>query len=451
MPELFKHQREIADFTNDNHRALVFADPGTGKTAAVLTSIKETGQRAIVFCPKSIMGPAWVEDCKKFTPDLTIDVAAAPAKNRERAFKSGADIVVINHDGAKWLMENQQFLGGFNFLVLDESTAFKNKDAARSRAIQRLAAHFDYRVAMTGTPMSNGLLDVWHQAYVIDDGEHLGARYYAFRAATHDPIPVTLDIKNWVPKDGALEAVADMLAPIALRYKLEDCLDMPEHQHYTRKVTLSKKLRAQYDEMEQSAVLAVENNEVSAVNAASLMTKLLQIASGSIYGEDNAYKLAPERYDLIAELVDERVHPTVVGFQWRHQRDGLVEALERHGIDNFAILDGEHNRNTTQLVDDFQAGKYRCLLAHPQAAGHGLTLTAAKTTIWASPTWNAELFEQLNRRIYRAGQTERTETIMIAAQDTVEEKVIAKLLGKTETQNSALDLLQSLTTSLNAA
>lgn len=450
MPQLYPHQEHIAQFFVDNGRALVFADPGTGKTAAVLTALRElkrrTGKRALVFSPKSIMHPAWVRDCQTFTPDMTIAMADAPAKNRLKAFESGADIVIINHDGAGWLRENHQLLADFDTLVIDESTAFKNKDAARSKAVAAIRDRFSHRAIMTGTPMSNNLLDIWHQVFLVDDGEHLGSRYYAFRSATHEPVPVTRDINDWVPLEGAIEVVADLIAPICLRYKLEDCVDMPEHVMTHRLITLSPALRKQYHAMQEKAVLAIENGEyVEAVHAASQVNKLLQIASGAVYGgEGQAYQLAPERYDLIASLVEERQDPCIIGFSWKHQREGIIQALERAGIDEFAVLDGDHNRNVDQLVQDFQAGHYRALLAHPQTAGHGLTLTRAKTTIWASPIYNAELFEQLNRRIYRTGQNARTETIVIAAEDTMDTLALARLTGRIEQQTTGLDLLQML-------
>lgn len=448
MAELMQHQKEISDFIHENKRVLVFADAGTGKTFAVLDAARRHrtngGGRVLVICTKAIMRPAWVDDCAKFTPELSIAVAEAPAKTRREAFESGADIVVVNHDGAKWLADNMHLLDGFEFLAVDESTAFKNKDSQRSKAIAKVAQHFDVRLAMTGTPMPNGLLDVWHQAYLVDDGAHLGARYYAFRAATHDPVEVAMGIKNWIPKAGAEEVVADLISPITLRYRLEDCVDLPNNHTTYRMIDLTGRLRRYYAEMEQDALIELEGEDVTAVNAAALAGKLSQIASGSVYGLDkDAYTLAPDRYDLIADLVAERAH-TLVAFQWRHQRQGILAALERAGITDVAVIDGENNKDVHDTVHRFQNGEYRALLAHPASAGHGLTLTRANTVIWASPTWNAEHFEQFNRRIYRTGQTQKTETIIIAARGTVDERAMDRLLGKVDRQTSTMELLRSM-------
>jgi len=446
-PTLFAHQQVTRDFILDVRRVLIFSDPGVGKTASALAAYAEHraqgGGRMLVLAPKAILEPAWVDDCRTFTPQLSIEPAYA--KNRAAPFKSNCDIVVTNHDAAKWLAKHPEFLQSFDTIVLDEITAYKNRQAQRSQAAAALAKHFDLRIGMTGTPFANGLLDVWHQAYLIDDGETLGTRFFAFRQVTHDPIPIGPNVNEWREKDGAREAVADMLADISIRYRFEDCVDIPANHTTTRSFELPPKLRRAYDDMLRRAMLKVENGEIEAINAASEINKLLQIASGAVYdGNGEHHLLDTSRYDLIAELCAERPH-TVVGFLWRHQRIGLIAALERAGISDYAILDGEHNRDHGEVVRNFQAGHYRVLLAHPQSAGHGLTLTRAATLIWASPTWNAEHFEQFNRRIYRTGQTQRTETILIQAGNTADERVYAKLRDKVEGQINLLGLLQDLT------
>ena len=458
MPTLFTHQQTTRDFILANPRALVLNEPGTGKTASVLTAYRthrkeQHGGRCLVLCPKAIMEPAWVADCRTFTPDLTIAVAAAPSQHRRSAFRYGTDIVVMNHDGVKWLTDHTELLDGFDFLVIDESTAFKNRSAQRSKAVAKLREHFDHRVLMTGTPMPNGLIDIWHQAFLADDGEALGNHFYKFRQSTHDPVPVMAGVTKWEEKEGSRDAVADLLSHMVIRYRFEDCVDIPALHTTTRSIRLPSKLQRQYDTMLNEALLQIEESDqtVQALNAASLMGKLLQIASGAVYGnETQAHELDMTRYALIAELCAERSH-SLVAFQWKHQREGLIRALEQAGIDNFAVIDGEHNQDTGELVERFQAGEYQVLLAQPASAGHGLTLTRARTVIWASPTWNAELYEQFNRRIYRTSQTGSTEVIRIAAADTVDERVYAGLDHKIEGQLDLLELLQSLAPTPKAA
>lgn len=450
MPKLFAHQERTRDFILENANVLVFSDPGTGKTASVLAAIEKHrkengGGRALVLAPKSILEAAWTADCRTFTPKLTI--AAAYAKNRIDAFRMGTDIVVTNHDAVTWLVKNKHILDEFDFLCIDESTAFKNKDSQRSKAIAALAPQFKIRVPMTGTPMPNGLIDVWHQAFLADLGTRLGTRFYAFRSVTHEPQTVAYDIQKWVEKDGARETVADILSDITIRYALRDCVDVPDNFiPPPREVPLSKALRKQYEDMLREAILQLEEGEVEAINAVSLRTKLLQIASGTVYGPDGkAFLLDTARYELVAEMIAERDH-SICAFLWKHQRNGIIEALKAVGITEVAVIDGETpDRERPQIVKDFQAGKYRALLAHPQSAGHGLTLTRAATCIWPSPTYNAEHYHQFNARIDRNGQKRETEIIRIQAQDTVESAVYAALETKTQGQIGLLELVKAFT------
>lgn len=447
--ELFEHQKITRDLILEKQRALVFNDPGTGKTASVLSAIaairKMGGGRALVLAPKAILEPAWCDDCRKFTPQISI--AAAYAKNRADAFKIGTDIVVTNHDAAKWLAENRSVLAGFDILVIDESTAYKNRSAQRSKAVAAIKDQFEYRIAMTGTPMPNGLLDLWHQVYLIDDGERLSPKFFAFRAATHAPIQLYGNIMDWSEKEGAREAVADLLSDITVRYKFEDCVDVPANFITVREFDLPKKLRDAYDDMLANELLRFEGEdspEVTAINAAALTQKLLQIASGAVYKPDGTYHvLDTSRYELIAELVAEREH-SIVGFQWKHQRDELIKALEAAGVNTYAVIDSSA-RDVPKIVERFQKGEYQVILAQPQSASHGLTLTRATTTIWASPTWDAERFEQFNRRIYRTGQTQKTETILIQGRETIDTLVYERLQGKLDKQLDLLDLVQTLT------
>ncbi len=442
--EWYEHQIKTTRFVLQHERALVFNDPGTGKTASLLKAIEEHrkagGGKALVISPKSIMTASWVEDCRTFAPGLSIAVASAGKRDRVRG---NTDIVVINHDGVKALRPAD--LDGFDFLIADESTAFKNPQSQRSKAIVALKDRFTRRVAMTGTPMPNGLLDIWNQVYLVDDGERLGSKYWKFRSTTHEPEPIMPNVVKWVEKDGARDAVADLLSDITIRYRFEDCVSMPENVITSRKVELTRRLRKQYDQMRKDALLEFEKGMVSAINAGVLLTKLLQITSGAVYMADGSYKvLSSERYDLIAQLCVERPH-TLVAFLWRHQREGIIKALEAAGISEYAVIDGS-TRDTADIVERFQRGAYRVLLCHPASAGHGLTLTRATTTIWASPTYNAELFEQFNRRFYRIGQRERTETILIEASDTIEERAYQALLSKLGRQTDLLGILEGLKT-----
>ena len=248
---------------------------------------------------------------------------------------------------------------------------------------------------------------------------------------------------EWRDKEGAEYAVFDLLEDISIRHKFEECNDIPPNKITEYTVELSPKLRTQYNDMVTMAAAMLENGKLlTAVNAASVHQKLLQIASGAVYDEQGNYHILDDaRANLVLDLIEER-EQCVVAFNWRHQRAGLEAEAKKRGI-SYAVIDGTVNdRRRMEAVEQFQDRQLRAIFAHPQSAGHGLTLTAGTTTIWTSPTYNAEHYKQFNHRIYRAGQKRKTETIHIRARDTLDEKVFAKLNSKLSSMQLLLDLLE---------
>jgi SNF2 family DNA or RNA helicase len=437
--DLFKHQVETIDFLAANDRAFITSDPGTGKTRCILEHLKTIAGRALVIAPKSILYPSWAQDIIKFTPELTYMISTP--KDRRKAFTDQTvDIVLINHDAARWLVDNLELLNGFEYICVDESTAFKKPTSQRSKALARIISRFGKRTLMTGTPNPNGILDLWHQMKLIDDGLRLGTSYWKFRSATHEPAsrgPFT----EWIEKDNIQEAVYGLMHDINIRHTLEDCIDIPENNVRTIQFNLTTSHMAEYQTLKAQCLLEFANGDVKAVNAASLATKLMQVASGSVYGDDQIFKIAGERYELITSLITERPQ-SIVAFNWTHQRDALIALAEKQKI-KYAVIDGSVSiKNRNRAISDFQSGLLQVLYAHPASAAHGLTLTKGVATIWASPTYNAEQYQQFNRRIYRAGQTKRTETILIAARNTIDVRAYAKLNSKVTKMTNLLELLE---------
>jgi SNF2 family DNA or RNA helicase len=375
----------------------------------------------------------------KFAPELTYRIAFA--HNREEAFEDLTDILLVNHDAAKWVLKNAHVLEGFKFLCIDESTAYKNPGSQRSKAMAAIAGVFDRKVLMTGTPTPNGIIDIWHQIKLVDDGERLGRSYWKFRSATHTPIsrgPFT----EWEEKDDIQEAIYGLIHDVNIRHKFEECVDIPANRVRTIQFKLTDKHMQVYQDLKNQAMLTMANmDQVTAVNAAALATKLMQVASGSVYGDGTILKLAKERYELITDLIEER-EQCLVAFNWTHQRDALVQMAKKRKF-TYAIIDGSQSIDArTQAVSDFQAGHVKVIYAHPASASHGLTLTAGTTTIWSSPTYDAEKYQQFNRRIYRAGQDRKTETILIAGAGTIDIKAYKRLEEKVTKMTDLLELLQ---------
>lgn len=440
----FEHQKVTSQFIVDNPRVIVTSDPGTGKTRSVIDAYvqRKTG-KMLVLAPLSILGASWGDDIDKFAPELSY--ALAYSSNRAKAFAADVDIVITNHDAVKWIVKNMHVLDGFDTLCIDEFTAFKNKDSQRSKAVYKLAQHFDNRIVMSGTPNSNTILDIWHPMLIVDDGERLGRRFFGFRAAVCTS-RFNGFANEWCDKPDAQEIVAASIKDVNIRFKLEDCIDMPEQSVHTMYTTLPNDIMAQYQTLAQDSVLYTGQTTINAIHAGAKVKKLLQLCTGAIYDENgDVHGIHEERYQLVMELVGERAH-SLVAFNWKHERDELVKLAEKHGY-SYGVIDGSTPANKRKdIVDRMQAGQLKVVFAHPQSAGHGLTMTKATTVIWASPTYNAEHYQQFNRRIYRAGQTQRTEVIHIAAKYTWEPDVYEKLEGKITRMDELLTILNDLRT-----
>ena len=444
MHKPFAHQETTTQFILNKKQCLITSDPGTGKTRSVIDAyvqLPEDRGRLLVIAPLSILQASWGDDIEKFQPELTYEVAYA--RNRAKAFDSSADVVLTNHDAVKWLVKNVNILKQFNTVCIDEFTAFKNKDSQRSKAIAKIIDWFEYRVAMSGTPNSNTILDIWHPTYLIDGGERLGRRFYGFRSAVCTS-RFNGFANEWVDRDDAEDIVAAQLHDINIRFALEECIDMPEQTVSTRLTRLPKDIMNQYLVLAEDSVLHTTAGTVNAVHAGAKVKKLLQLCTGAMYdNEGNVIGVHQDRYDLVLALVEQRAH-TLVAFNWSHEKDHMVAQCEKRGI-SYGVIDGStppHKRN--DIVDRMQAGQLQVVFCHPQSAGHGLTMTTATTVIWASPTYNAEHYQQFNRRIYRAGQTKRTEVIRIAAEGTWETDVFDKLEGKLARMEELLTTLNNL-------
>lgn len=446
--KLYEHQEKSVAKILANNSVFNSSDPGTGKTISHLIAYekrKEKG-KCLVLAPLSILEPSWADDAKKATG---LRVSVAYAKNREKAFEEDADVYVTNHDAVKWIKEKckktkGQFLKDFSELVIDEVTAFKNHRSARTKALFEIRHHFEHRSALTGTPATQSLLDMWSMIFAIDDGKRLGDSFFRYRnhVAIGRQVGAHLHAVRWEDRPGARENITMQLADINIRYSKEDCLSLPQHNTFTVNTTLSKNIMGKYRDMKKESALELANADINAVNAAVRANKLLQICTGAVYDETGLkHVLHTERYQQVLDLILERTWPCVVAFNWRHEREELVRLAEQNGI-SYRVIDGSISAGARRkIVQDFQAGEVRALFAHPASAGHGLTLTAGRSTIWCSPTANAEHFLQFNARIYRAGQDKKTETILIAAKHTREKTIYDMLQGKTDRVHNILDLL----------
>jgi len=448
--EGFKYCFEVpTSFLLLRHNGYIFATGNTGKTAVHITDFAMRKKRlrtygaALVLAPKSLLHAAWAADIKKFARHITVSVATAT--NREAAFDAKADVYITNHDAVAWLAKQPpKFFKRFTHLIVDECSAYKHHTSGRSRAVAKIVKHFDVRRMLCATPNSNGITDLWHQVYLLDNGTRLGSTFFGFRNAScvAEQVGRNQHAVKWHDRPGIENIVSALISDITIRHKFEDCVDIPANHMYSVPIQLSTKHQNLYEQLKRDSLLILEKGNVTAINGAVLYNKLLQAASGTVYDECGAPQyLATDRYEMVLDLAEARPH-VVVFFLWAHQRDQLVAAAKSRKL-SYCLIDGGTSDRERQLaVEEFQSGKHRILFAHPQSAGHGLTLTKGTATIWASPTPNLEHFQQGLKRIHRIGQTEKTETIMLVAENTIDEQVWAALQQKNISMQSLLEELK---------
>lgn len=430
------------------HRERVFdmSDPGTAKTRVEIEDFARRratgGGKALVICPKTTMYTAWGADIEQFAPNLKYSLAYA--ENREAAFAAKVDFYIVNHDGVKWLAKQpNRFFKGFDTLIIDESPAYKHSTSDRSKAIRKIVPHFIWRRLMTGSPTANGICDIWHQMLLLDNGERLGDSFYHFRSSVCKPIQVgpQPNMLRWEDRPGAELAVMGLLKDITIRHEFEKCTDIPPRFEYPRYIHLSAPHMKLYEKMRKDAILELQKDTITAVNAAVLVNKLLQISSGAVYNDAGTYSLLDtERYEYILDEVEKRRH-TLVFFLWQHQRDILLEMAKQRGIST-SLIDGSVTRKgeREKIIQGFQDGFFKLLLLHPISAAHSVTLTRATTTIWASPTYNLEHYKQGNHRFYRVGQTQKTEVLTVIAKGTADEAAYKSCQQKKVQMTSLLSM-----------
>lgn len=450
--QLYQHQESTANFWTEVPKAFNTSDAGTGKTIATLEGYRRTFKgRMLVLAPLSILEASWGQDIRTYMPGFTYAISHGTPKKRKAAFDSGADIIITNHDAVKWITKDMSLLLGFTHLCVDEFPAFKNRTSQRSVALGQLVDEFENIVFLSGTPNSNTVLDLWYPAKLLDGGKRLGNKFWAFRdqVCTAQQIGPDPKHRRWDDRPEAIDIVTDLLRDITIRFTLEDCIDMPERVVTDRVLVPPPWLLKQYWELESTSALQSASGTMTAVHASARLKKMLQLLSGAVYDGDGVpVQVHAERYELVMDLVAER-EQCVIAFNWQHELQNLKHTAEKYGFSYGEIHGGIPARERAGIVSRFQDGDIRILICHPQSAAHGLTLTAGTTTIWCSPTYNAEHYSQFNSRIYRAGQKRRTETIRIAYRDTAEIEVYERLDNKVTRMEDLLELFATFSDNHN--
>ena len=436
----FEHQKTTAEFLTTNRRAFCFNEQGTGKTASVIWAVDYLMtiglvKRVLVICPLSIMKSAWQNDLFKFAIHRTVSVAYGAARKRKEIVEAGAEFVIINFDGVN-IVKKEIMAGGFDLIVVDEASAYKNAQTERWKDLRDLTKVIKGLWMLTGTPAAQSPVDAYGLAKLVNP-KGVSPFFGQFR----DTVMMKLTMYKWIPKPTAQLIVHKALQP-AIRFEKADCLDLPPVTFVERDAPLTPQQLKFYNILKKQMLIEAAGEEVSAVNAAVQINKLLQIAGGAVYtdtGEVVEFDVS-SRLNVVQEVIEESSHKVLVFVPFTH----TIELLEKHLSKNnitCEVINGSVSVNKrSDIVKKFQEQtEPKVLIIQPKAASHGLTLTAANTIIWYAPCTSVETYLQANARIDRPGQVNNMTVVHIKGSP-IEAKMYTMLQGNINNHQKVIDL-----------
>ena len=439
-----EHQKTTSAFLTMNKRAFCFNEQGTGKTASAIWAadfLMKQGlvKRALVICPLSIMDSAWRGDMFSFAMHRTVAVAHGSAGRRKKILAEGTDFVIINYDGVE-VVYDEVAKGGFDLIIIDEATHYKNVQTTRWKTLNKLIGPNTWLWLMTGTPAAQGPLDAYGLAKLVNPTA-VPKFYGSFR----DQVMYRVTQFKWAPKETATQTVFAALQP-AIRFTKDECLDLPDLVYTKREVALTKQQLKYYDQLKSRMIMELQDSEVTAVNAAVMMNKLLQISAGAVYTDDGdslEFDIS-NRYNVLKEVIDESSQKVLIFVPFKHTINILVAKLRKDGVTTEVIRGDVPASKRTDIFKRFQEQPDpRVLVIQPQSAAHGVTLTAANTIVWWAPTPSLETYAQANARIHRSGQKHKCTIVQLAGSPA--EKRVYKLLDeKIDVHTKVIDLYKDL-------
>ena len=392
----------------------------------------------LVIAPLRVARSTWPDEIAKWDHlnDLTYSVAVGTEKERLEALRKNVEIVIINRENVDWLVNKSGYRFNFDMIVIDELSSFKSYSAKRFKALLKVRPYVERIVGLTGTPSSNGLMDLWAEYRLLDFGERLG-RYitrYRLKYFTPDKRSATV-IFSYKLLPGAEDEIYNAISDITISMKAKDYLKMPDLIINEVTVDLDLSERRTYETLRKEMVVQIsEQEEIDAVNAASLSGKLLQMANGAVYDEDKrVLRIHDKKLDALEDLIEAaNGKPVLIAYWYKHDLERIKERFNVREILN------------DQDIRDWNNGKIDVAVIHPASAGHGLNLQqGGSTMIWFGLTWSLELYEQANARLYRQGQNETVVIHHIITKGTIDEDVMLALKRKEKMQSALIDAVKA--------
>ncbi len=438
------YQAYAIDYIETHPIAAVLLDMGLGKTVISLTAIADLlfdsfeAHRILVVAPLRVARDTWPAEIEKWEhlQHLTYAVCVGTPKERRTALLSGADITIINRENLGWLIDSSGFDFDYDMVIIDELSSFKNHKAKRFQSLMKVRPKVKRIVGLTGTPSSNGLMDLWAEFKLLDFGNRLGRFITHYRNNYFIPDKRNGEIiYSYKPMPYAEDAIYRKISDITISMKSTDHLQMPELISSQYEVRLSDEEAERYRELKSDFLLELPEGEITAANAASLTGKLSQLANGAIYDDEgNIVEFHDRKLDALEDIIESaNGKPLLVAYWFKHDLQRIKKRFNVREI------------KSSKDITDWNAGNIPVAVIHPASAGHGLNLQAGGSTlIWFGLTWSLELYQQTNARLWRQGQTSGTVVIEhIITKGTIDERILKALSLKEVTQNALIDAVKA--------
>ncbi len=442
------YQQYAINFITHNPITAVLLDMGMGKTAITLMAIDYLMYeyfeivKVLVICPLRVTR-TWRDEVNKWEQlsGYRLSIVTGTVAQRKKALTADADIYIINRENVPWLVNKSNVLFNFDMVVIDELSSFKNHQTARHKALMKVRPFIKRIVGLTGTPASQGLMDLFAEFKVLDMGQRLGRFIGQYRLNYFKPDRVNGPVVySYKLLPGAEEQIYEKIQDITISMKAVDYLDMPELISTKYPVYLDEAEMEKYKELKEELILSTPEHEVTAANAASLVNKLSQMANGAVYSDEKQVITYHDRkLDALEDIIEAaNGKPILVAYWFKHDFDRITKRLQKMGVD-YGKIDSEES------ITAWNNKEIPVALIHPASAGHGLNLQqGGNTMVWFGITWSLELYQQCVCRLYRQGQAEGTVTIIhLISKGTVDERIMKALSEKDSTQNSLIDAVKA--------
>ena len=442
------YQKYTVNYIKEHNISAILLNCGLGKTVITLTALNDLMfdgfdvSRVLVICPLRVC-QVWAAEIQKWDhlKNIRYSVAVGTEQERLSALKANADIYIINRENVQWLIEKSGIPFNYDTVVIDELSSFKNHQAKRFRALMKVRPKVKRIIGLTGTPTSNGLMDLYAEFKLLDMGERLGRFIGQYRNTYFEPDKRNGQvIFSYKPLPFAEERIYKKISDITVSMKAKDHLKMPELISSEYEVYLSDSEKKKYEELKKDLVLKTENGEITAANAAALSNKLCQMANGAIYDEEKTViKIHDRKLDALEDIIESmNGRPLLVAYWFKHDYDRIADRLHKLHIP-FTKLD------TPESIARWNKGELPVALIHPASAGHGLNLqSGGNTLVWFGLTWSLELYQQTVARLWRQGQTAETVVIQhIITKGTIDEQIMRALSQKNMTQAALIEAVKA--------